>query len=73
VILDTPPALATVEMAELAPHVDFVLVVVRHGRVTRRSLQTLSRQAEGWRAEIVGAVITDSPPESDEYYYYATK
>ncbi|HET7855670.1 MAG TPA: P-loop NTPase [Gaiellaceae bacterium] len=72
VILDTPPALATVEMAELAPHVDFVLVVVRHGRVTRRSLQTLSRQAESWRAEIVGAVITDSPPESDDYYY-ATK
>ena len=31
------------------------LLVVRHGRVTRRSLQTLSRQAEGWRAEIVGA------------------
>ena len=52
VILDTPPALATVEMAELAPLVDFVLVVVRHGRVTRRSLQTLSRQAEGWRSEI---------------------
>lgn len=73
VILDTPPALATVEMAELAPHVDFVLVVVRHGRVTRRSLQTLSRQAEGWRSEIIGAVITDSPPDSDEYYYYATK
>jgi Mrp family chromosome partitioning ATPase len=73
VILDTPPALATVEMAELAPYVDFVLVVVRHGRVTRRSLQTLSRQAEGWRSEIIGAVITDSPPDSDEYYYYATK
>lgn len=73
VILDTPPALATVEMAELAPFVDFVLVVVRHGRVTRRSLQTLSRQAEGWRSEMIGAVITDSPPDSDEYYYYATK
>jgi Mrp family chromosome partitioning ATPase len=73
VILDTPPALATVEMAELAPYVDFVLIVVRHGGVTRRSLQTLSRQAEGWRSEIIGAVITDSPPDSDEYYYYATK
>jgi succinoglycan biosynthesis transport protein ExoP len=71
VILDTPPALATVEMAELAPHVDYVLVVVRHGRVTRRSLQTLGRQAEGWRTGIVGAVLTDSPPESDDYYYYA--
>jgi Mrp family chromosome partitioning ATPase len=73
VILDTPPALATVEMAELAPHVDLVLVVVRHGRVPRRSLQTLSRQAETWRARLVGAVLTDSPIETDEYYYYDKK
>jgi Mrp family chromosome partitioning ATPase len=70
VILDTPPALATVEMAELSASVDAVLVVVRHGRVTRRSLMTLSRQSEGWRADIVGAVLTDSPSEEDEYYYY---
>jgi Mrp family chromosome partitioning ATPase len=70
VVLDTPPALATVEMAELSASVDAVLVVVRHGRVTRRSLVALSRQAEGWRADIVGAVLTDSPAEEDEYYYY---
>jgi non-specific protein-tyrosine kinase len=70
VIVDTPPALATVEMAELSASVDAVLVVVRHGRVTRRSLVSLSRQAEGWRSEIVGAVLTDSPSEEDEYYYY---
>jgi len=70
VVLDTPPALATVEMAELSASVDAVLVVVRHGGVTRRSLVALSRQAEGWRADIVGAVLTDSPAEEDEYYYY---
>lgn len=70
IVLDTPPALATVEMAELSGSVDSVLVVVRHGRVTRRSLVTLSRQAEGWQADIVGAVLTDSPAEEDEYYYY---
>jgi tyrosine-protein kinase len=70
VVVDTPPALATVEMAELNPHLDFVLVCVRHGRVTRRSLQALSRQAENWRPEIVGAVLTDSPPEADDRYYY---
>jgi Mrp family chromosome partitioning ATPase len=70
VVLDTPPALATVEMAELSASVDAVLVVVRHGRVTRRSLVALSRQAEGWRADIVGAVLTDSPAEEDEYYSY---
>lgn len=71
VILDTPPALATVEMAELAPNVDYVLVCVRHGRIARRSLQTLSRQAENWHAEIVGAVLTDSPLEGDDYSYTA--
>jgi non-specific protein-tyrosine kinase len=70
VILDTPPALATVEMAELSASVDAVLVVVRHGRVTRRSLVALNRQSEGWRADIIGAVLTDSPSEEDEYYYY---
>jgi succinoglycan biosynthesis transport protein ExoP len=69
VILDTPPALSTVEMAELSASVDAVLVVVRHGRVTRRSLLALSRQAEGWRSVILGAVLTDSPAEEDEYYY----
>ncbi len=69
-ILDTPPALATVEMAELSTVVDFVLVVVRHGKVTRRSLLSLNRQSQGWRAEIIGAVITDAPAEEDDYYYY---
>jgi succinoglycan biosynthesis transport protein ExoP len=72
VLLDTPPALATVEMAELSASVDAVIVVVRHGRVTRRSLLTLNRQAEGWQAEIVGAVLTDSPAEEDDYYSYKT-
>jgi Mrp family chromosome partitioning ATPase len=69
-ILDTPPALATVEMAELSPIIDYVLVVVRHGKVTRRSLAALNRQSQGWRAEIVGAVLTDAPAEEDDYYYY---
>lgn len=67
VLLDTPPALLTVEMAELARAVDLVLVVARQGHVTRRSLQALSRQASGWKAEVVGAVVTDTPAEDDYY------
>ena len=67
VVLDTPPALLTVEMAELSRAVDLVLVVARQGRVTRRSLQALSRQASGWKAEVVGAVVTDTPAEDDYY------
>jgi succinoglycan biosynthesis transport protein ExoP len=71
IILDTPPALATVEMAELSRNVDLVLVVVRHGQVSRRSIVTLNRQAEGWQADIAGAVLTGSPAEEDDYYYHA--
>jgi Mrp family chromosome partitioning ATPase len=70
IIVDTPPALVTVEMAELSRNVDLVLVVVRHGRVTRRSLLALQRQSEGWQSEIAGAVITGAPAEEDDYYYY---
>jgi polysaccharide biosynthesis transport protein len=69
IILDTPPALATVEMAELSRNVDLVLVVVRHGQVSRRSILALNRQADGWQADIAGAVLTGSPAEEDDYYY----
>jgi Mrp family chromosome partitioning ATPase len=70
VVLDTPPALATVEMAELSRNIDLVLVVVRHGQVSRRSIVALNRQAEGWQADIAGAVMTGSPAEEDDYFYY---
>src|SRR5919198_32588 len=57
IIVDTPPALLTVEMAELSQLIDDVLVVVRQGRVTQRSLRSLSRQARSWPAEVTGAVL----------------
>ncbi|HEX6702185.1 MAG TPA: hypothetical protein VF101_15765 [Gaiellaceae bacterium] len=72
VILDTPPALLTVEMAELSKLIDDVLVVVRQGRVTQRSLRSLGRQARTWPAELAGAVITDAPGD-DQYAYYGSR
>ena len=71
VVCDTPPALLTVEMAELAHVVDRVLVVVRQGRVTRRALRSLSRQAHSWNAELVGAVLTDATLDEQRTYYYS--
>ena len=71
VVLDTPPAVLTVEMSELAQSIDRIVVVVRQGRATRRSLQALSRQAQNWSAEVAGAVLTDAPPEGRAYYYGA--
>lgn len=69
VVLDTPPALLTVEMSELAGLIDSVLVVVRHGRVTHRSLRTLNRQARRWPAEMAGVVVTDAAAEGQYSYY----
>ena len=59
VILDTPPALLAVEVAEIARLVDVVLLVVRQGRVSQRNLRNLQRQLRTWPAEVVGAVMTD--------------
>ena len=70
VILDTPPALLTAEMAELSSLIDEVVVVVRQGRVSRRSLSSLSRQARSWQAEVAGAVLTDAPADDEQYGYY---
>jgi Mrp family chromosome partitioning ATPase len=73
VIIDTPPALLTVEMAELSRLIDDVLVVVRQGRVTQRSLRSLSRQARSWPAEVAGAVLTDAPAGEEQYAYYGSR
>jgi|GEM_PF-4658548 len=73
VIIDTPPALLTVEMAELSRLIDDVLVVVRQGRVTQRSLRSLSRQARSWPAELAGAVLTDAPAGEEQYAYYGSR
>ena len=69
-ILDTPPALLTVEMTELARLIDTVVVVVRQGRVTHRSLRTLQRAARNWPAGIAGAVITDARGLGSDYGTY---
>ena len=69
-MLDTPPALVTVEMAELSRRVDAVILVVRQGRVSRRSLRALARQTKGWKTKITGAVLTDAPQEERHSYYY---
>ncbi len=69
VVLDTPPALLTAEMADLAQQIDSALVVVRNGRVTHRSLRSLMRQARRWGTSVDGAVMTDVGGE-EQYGYY---
>ena len=70
-ILDTPPALLTVEMTELVECIDVALLVVRQGHVSVRTLRALGKQAQKWPAGLVGAVLTDAPTDESygsEYY-----
>jgi tyrosine-protein kinase len=69
VILDTPAALLTAEMTEVAPATDGVILVVRQGHTTQKSLQALERQSRGWPTALTGVVVTDVPDE-DVYAPY---
>jgi polysaccharide biosynthesis transport protein len=73
VIIDTPPALLTAGVAELAQGVNAVLVVVRQGVATRRRLRSLTSRAHSWQPKVVGAVLNDVT-RGDSYYtsYYGS-
>ena len=70
VILDTPPALSVPDMTEIAQLVDMVLIVVRHGRVSRRSLNALTRLHRNWPEVQIAAVLVGTPRHEDAYAYY---
>jgi Mrp family chromosome partitioning ATPase/capsular polysaccharide biosynthesis protein len=72
VLLDTPPALSVPDMTEIAQLVDMVLIVVRHGRVSRRSLNALTRLHRNWPDVQLAAVLVGTPRHEDSYAYYGT-
>jgi tyrosine-protein kinase len=69
VVIDTPPALAMPNVTELADLIDIVIVVVRHGRVTRRSLTALNRLHQRWSNVKTNAVLV-GVPRQETYSYY---
>jgi Mrp family chromosome partitioning ATPase/capsular polysaccharide biosynthesis protein len=69
-VLDTPPALSVPDMTEIAQLVDMVLIVVRHGRVSRRSLNALTRLYRSWPDVQLAAVLVGRPRHEDSYAYY---
>jgi succinoglycan biosynthesis transport protein ExoP len=71
VVIDTPPALSSAEVADLSRLVDLIFVVARVGKAPRRSLRALARQAQSWQSEIGGVIVTDSGAD-DSYTYYST-
>ncbi len=73
VVLDTGPALSVPDPTELAHVVDFVLIVVRHGRVTSSTLRSLNRLHRSWPKTDAGAVLVGAPRHADSYAYYAAR
>jgi Mrp family chromosome partitioning ATPase len=69
ILIDTPPATRTLEVTALSAAVDSVVIVARHGHVSRRGLISLERQSRTWRAPPLGAVITGAPRGRDYAYY----
>lgn len=68
-IIDTPPALALPDVTELTKLLDGVIVVVRHGRATRRSLTALNRLHRSWPNIRKGAVLVGVPRQQTYSYY----
>lgn len=73
VIIDTPPALLTAGVAELAQHVNAVLIVVRPGVATRRRLHALRSRSQVWGSKIIGAVLNGASGEERYVSYYGTE
>lgn len=73
VIIDTPPALLTAGVAELAQSVNAVLVVARPGVATRRRLHSLSSRGQVWGSKIVGAVLNGAAGEERYSSYYGSE
>jgi Mrp family chromosome partitioning ATPase len=69
IVIDTAPALSLPDVTDLSNLVDVVVVVVRHGRVTRRSLAALSRLHRGWGGVKKNAVLV-GVPRQESYSYY---
>lgn len=69
VLFDSPPVLAATDAALLASKLDGVLLVVRAGH-TRRDHTAQARQAlERVHARVIGAVLSNAPPETTSEYY----
>jgi polysaccharide biosynthesis transport protein len=73
VIYDTPAALAVPDVLELCRLMDGALLVLRHGRSTRREVAMTIERIEALGTTIIGTVLNGISTTSDAYYqYYAS-
>ena len=73
ILVDTPASLAVADAAALAPRTDGSLLIVRHGHLQQKRLQSLQRQFEQVHARLLGVVINRAKPHSHYHKYYTLR
>lgn len=69
VVIDSPAVLAVTDAAVIARYADAVVLVVRAGATHRDAALRARRQLEAVGARLAGFVLTDTPPDGQEYAY----
>ena len=75
VVIDAPPLLPVVDASVLATHVDGLLLIARHGKVTRAQVADSVQQLHQVGARVLGAIINATPRSNrlhmrkSTYYY----
>lgn len=72
VLVDTPPVLVANDATDFLSAVDWVVLVVRIGSSTRRSVAQTVQTLRLNRAEIVGVIVIGSTEASDAARYYSS-
>jgi polysaccharide biosynthesis transport protein len=70
VIIDTPPILLVTDTVVLAPEVDGVVVVARHGITSREALSRTAELLTSGGGNILGILLNAIEKSSDGYYGY---
>ena len=70
VIIDTPPVLPVTDTLLLAPQVDGVVIVARHGITSREALSKTAMLLTSGGAHILGVLLNAIEKSSDSYYSY---
>ena len=70
IIIDTPPILLVTDTIVLAPEIDGVVIIARHGMTSRDALLRTSQLLTSGGANILGVLLNAMDKSSDSYYGY---
>lgn len=73
VIVDTPPVMATDDVANLVNFVDGIFIVARMSLSSSKSLTAALKMLQARRAPIGGFILNSCDGSSTDYYYYRYK